>query len=207
VIVILLIPVLPFVSLGESFEATVQSWFDPALPQSRFALLVVAVLAADVLLPVPSSFVNTLAGARLGIAGGTAVAWIGMTVGAVVAFGLARWLGARIAHRLASTDDLAAMERQTERFGPAIVVVTRALPVLAEAAVLLLGTMELAWRRFLPPLLLANLGLAAAYAVIGHYAREQHSLAVALIASVALPVLAATIARRWFSKRPLHHSD
>jgi hypothetical protein len=54
----------------------------------------------------------------------------------------------------------------------------------------------LAWRRFLAPVAVANFGIAAVYSACGHYASQWDALPLALAASIALPVLAATIARR-----------
>jgi 3-dehydroquinate synthase len=53
------------------------------------------------------------------------------------------------------------MDNLGQRFGSGILVITRALPILAEAAVLLMGTVDLPWRQFLPAVMLSNLGIAA----------------------------------------------
>ncbi|MBI3838694.1 MAG: hypothetical protein HY288_12270 [Planctomycetia bacterium] len=82
-------------------------------------------------------------------------------------------------------------------YGSWILIITRALPVLAEAAVLLMGATQLAWRQFLPAVMLSNLGIAAVYSVLGQLAQAQGELPLALGASIALPLAAATIARRW----------
>ena len=200
VVLVLAVPIVPFVSLGDTLDERVAAWLHEGIPRTSFSAVVVGVLASDILLPVPSSFVSTLAGARLGPVGGTLVSWLGMTAGSVLGFALARWCGHALARRLSSPEDLASMEVLTDRHGPAILVFTRALPVLAEAAVLLLGAMRLPWRRFLPPLALANLGLAIAYSALGHWAGTQNQLPLALAASIALPVLAATIARMRMTK-------
>jgi hypothetical protein len=76
-------------------------------------------------------------------------------------------------------------------------VITRGLPVLAEAAVLWMGCTQLAWRRFLPAVVLSNLGIAAVYSALGQTALRYGELPLALAASIALPLLAATIARRF----------
>jgi hypothetical protein len=65
--------------------------------------------------------------------------------------------------------------------------------VLAEASVLLMGTTRLAWWRFLIAVGLSNFGIAAAYAALG----ERVQLPIAIAASIALPALAAALAR-WF---------
>ncbi|MBI2824531.1 MAG: VTT domain-containing protein [Planctomycetia bacterium] len=197
VTLVLLVPVIPFIGFGDSLDQRVEQWFDASLSPAATAAVVAAVLASDVLLPVPSSFVSTLAGSRLGVPAGTAVIWLGMTVGAVVGFGLARLCGRPLATRLSAPHDLRRMEALAARGGPTVLVLTRALPVLAEASVLLMGAIGLSWRRFLPVVMLANLGLAVAYAALGHYARQEGSLAVALAASIAIPVLATMVARRW----------
>jgi uncharacterized membrane protein YdjX (TVP38/TMEM64 family) len=197
VTLVLMVPAIAFLSFGDSLEARIERWFDAALSPVATATIVTGVLASDILLPIPSSFVSTLAGSRLGFVGGTAVVWLGMTLGAVVGFWLARVFGRPLAARLASPQDLSRMESFGEERGPVVLALTRALPVLAEASVLLVGAIGVPWRRFLPVVMLANLGLAAAYAALGHYAREEGNLAVALAASIALPLLATTIARYW----------
>ncbi len=194
---VLLVPIIPFLSFGDSLEAQVERWFDDSLSPAATAGIVVSLLASDILLPIPSSFVSTLAGARLGFLGATVVVWLGMTLGATIGFALARTFGRPLAQRFSSLDDLRRMEALGEDRGPAVLALARPLPVLAEASVLLLGAVGVPWRRFLPVVTLANLGLAAAYAGLGHYAGQEGNLAVALAASVALPLLATTAARYW----------
>lgn len=197
VTLVLLAPVVPFLLIGDWTEERVERWLDDTVSPGTTAGIVVGVLASDILLPVPSSFVSTLAGSRLGVAVGAGVIWLGMTAGAMLGFALARALGRPLAQRFSSTADLARMEGLAARGGPAVLALTRPLPVLAEASVLLLGALGLSWRQFLPMLFLANLGLAAAYAALGYWAHEQGNLPVALAASMVVPVLATVIARRW----------
>ena len=193
--VALLVPVLPFLSFGGWLEERVTWWLDPPPAPAVIVLGTVAILSTDILLPVPSSVVSTVAGAQLGILAATAASWLGMTIGAAIGFALARVCGRPLAERFSSVDDLRRMDSLATHYGPWILVATRALPVLAEAAVLFLGATRLSWRQFLPAVILSNLGIAAVYSVLGHYARSQGELPLALAASIALPVLAATMAR------------
>jgi uncharacterized membrane protein YdjX (TVP38/TMEM64 family) len=198
---VLLAPVVPFLLFGDWAEARITHWLDETLSTEATAGIVVGVLASDILLPVPSSFVSTLAGSRLGVAVGAAVIWIGMTAGCILGFALARWLGRPLALRFSSAADLQRMEALAQRGGPLILALTRPLPVLAEASVLLVGAIGLSWRQFLPVVCLANLGLAVAYAALGYWAHEQGNLPVALAASIIVPVLATFVARRWLPAR------
>jgi membrane protein DedA with SNARE-associated domain len=97
--------------------------------------------------------------------------------------------------RISSEAELERLDRLSERFGPRLLVLVRALPVLAEASVLLFGATRLSWRRFLLPVALANLGIAAAYSVFGYFGRTENVTFYVLAASVALPLLATTMVR------------
>ncbi len=198
---VLAVPVLPFVLLGDGLEGWFAALFDPPPTPLATWWLVAAALATDVLLPVPSSLVSTLAGARLGVLGGTTASWFGMSVGAAIGFALARRWGRPLAVRLASPDDMDRLDRLAVRLGPALVVLTRAVPVLAEASVLLLGINRLSWRRFLPALLLSNLGIALAYAAFGEFAGKHEWLPLALGISVAAPLAVTAIARWSLTRR------
>jgi uncharacterized membrane protein YdjX (TVP38/TMEM64 family) len=200
IVLALLVPIVPFLLLGESLDQRVAAWLDPPPSLGTVALVTVAVLAVDVFLPVPSSLVSTFAGAQLGIAAATAASWLGMTLGAIVAFTLARVCGRPLAVRLSSAEELDEIDRLSRRAGTWLLIITRPLPILAEAAVLFLGTSNMTWRQFLPPVLLSNLGIALVYAVLGRFAQSQGNLGFALAASVALPLLATTVAR-WLLKR------
>lgn len=192
------IVLLPLLVLGFGFEDRLAKYFAETVDSATFATATVGVLAVDVFLPVPSSLVNTLAGSRLGIVSGTLVAWLGMNLGAIIAFAFAKLLGRPLVLRLTRADDIARLEQLAELRGSGLLIVTRALPVLAEATVLLVGSLGLPWRAFLPPVLLANLGLAVAYAVLGHYSVQHGLLSTALVASIVLPLGATYLARRWW---------
>lgn len=189
----LAVPIVPFLWFGEAAEARFAEWLDRSTSPGVSAALVIGLLASDVFLPVPSSVVSTFAGKVLGFWGGTAASWLGMTLGAVLAFGLVRLLGRPIARRLSSEEELARMEAMVDRHGLFILIVARPIPVFAEASVLMLGMMQLGWWRFLLAVGLSNLGIAAAYALLGN--RVQ--LPIALAASIAIPLLVTLLAKRF----------
>jgi len=193
---ILLVPIMPFLLFGAEFETWVRHWADHPSSRPISALLIVALLASDIFLPTPSSMISTLGGWQLGWLGGTLVSWLGMTLGAALGFALARRWGRPLAAWLSRDADLDRLHGLSQRLGPAVLVVSRGVPVLAEASVLLMGVHQLSWRRFLPAVLLSNLGIAFAYSAFGDYAEQHHWLPLALGVSVALPVLLATLVTR-----------
>jgi uncharacterized membrane protein YdjX (TVP38/TMEM64 family) len=196
----LLVPIVPFLGFGPWFEGRIEGWLDPPPSPAAVALGTVALLSTDVLLPIPSSVVSTVAGAQLGIGLATLASWLGMTLGAVVGFVLAKSFGRGVAAWLSSADDLDRLDTVACRFGPWVLIVTRALPILAEAAVLLMGAARLPWRKFLPAIMLSNLGIALVYSILGHLARDRGQLLWAIAVSIALPLLATTMAR-WLVPR------
>lgn len=188
---VLAVPIVPFLFFGEALEARITSWLDSELSRRTAALAVIGLLASDILLPVPSSLVSTFAGRVLGFWRGMGASWCGMTTGAAIAFGLVRVFGRPLARRLSSDEELARTDALAARWGVLVLVLTRPVPVLAEASVLLMGTTRLAWWRFLAAAGLSNFGIAAAYAALG----ERVQLPIAIAASIALPVLTAALAR------------
>ena len=106
--VVLIMPLVLLATRGESFAAYVDAWRTNPPPRATLAALVVAVLASDIVLPVPSGPVSTLAGSQLGVLLGTLTSTVGMTLGAGIAFALAR--GVRGFSR-GSTDASATSQR------------------------------------------------------------------------------------------------
>ncbi len=195
-IVLFAIPIVPFLWLGESFEHSLLDALRRPSSPATVAGWVIGLLAADMFLPVPSSAVITYAGGVLGIIGGTVVSWAGLSLGALGGFGLARLFGEPLARRFSDADDVARMSDFARRHGPTALVLTRALPILAEACVLMLGAGRLSWRRFLPPMLASNAILALTYAACGAYFRDSNAFPIAIIASGAIPLIAALMIRR-----------
>ena len=64
------------------------------------------------------------------------------------------------------------------------------------------GIHQLAWQRFLPAIVVSNLGIAIAYAAFGDYAERNQWLPLALAISIAVPVVVAGLARRWLPQGP-----
>lgn len=206
VVLILLVPIVPFVVLGEGFETQLNDWLTTKESRPEIAAAVVLLLASDMVLPVPSSVVSTMAGAHLGVPYATAVSWLGMMIGSVLGFSLARWFGEPLARRFSGPEDWARLQEVNKRYGPYALAVTRPVPILAEAMVFLLGTTRLAWSLFLPVACLSNFAIALAYSVLGWMSIKYGQLAIALAASIGLPVIATLLARWLLPQGPARDS-
>ena len=201
VAVLLLIPILPFLVFGSTIEVWIEHWRHEPATRPVTALLVVGLLATDVLLPIPSSVISTVGGMRLGWLVGTLASWIGMTAGAVLGFSIARKWGRPVALWFTRDSELVRMQEANHRYGALLLVLTRGVPVLAEASVLLMGIHRMAWKSFLPPILLSNLGIACAYSAFGDFAGRHQWLPAALAIAIAFPVLLGAWLHRVMSRK------
>jgi uncharacterized membrane protein YdjX (TVP38/TMEM64 family) len=186
------VPLVPWLLWGARLDHAVAAWLNPPPPPAVLAAAEIGVLAADIVLPVPSSLVATLGGASLGLVAGTACAWVGMTLGSLAGWLLGRVAGVRRAAAL-DAEARAAVEATERRYGPLVVVVTRPLPILAEAAALLAGATGMPCRTFLAAAAPANLAIAFAWSLAGSLGRDADSLQWVAIAALAVPAAAATV--------------
>ena len=108
-------------------------------------------LATDLLLPIPSSLVSIAAGYVLGFWKGSAVIWIGMTAACLIGYLLGATAGREVTRRFVGEKELQRASHAQTRFGDWVVVVFRAVPVLAEASVLFAGVARMPFARFVAP--------------------------------------------------------
>lgn len=194
---LLLILVLPFFAIGHQLERWFEEWSENPPDRYLTAVTVVGILSTDILLPIPSSGVSTLAGWQLGTVWGTLASWIGMTLSAAVGFALALSCGSWFTRWFVREEDLDRMKTTSDRLGPLFLIVMRGVPVLAEASVLLVGVHRLSWRRFLPPVVLSNFVISLAYAAMGDIAGHRQEVTLGIAVAVVLPVILGIAVRRW----------
>jgi uncharacterized membrane protein YdjX (TVP38/TMEM64 family) len=182
------------------FEGRVHNWtlarMHANAPASKVALAVVVLLAADIALPVPSSLVSTAAGALLGFLPGLAASILGMTVCSQIGYWLGRTSGLALAQRIVPARDLERAARYAEARGDWALAASRAVPVLAEASVLLAGVLRVRPTRFFAIALLANAGISAVYCAVGAAALQSSSFLLAFAGAVIVPAVAMRLARR-----------
>lgn len=196
VTLVVVLVLVPFAIWEGRMTGLAQRALTDAATPTAVAAAVVAFLAADVLLPVPSSIVSAGAGSLLGFRAGFAAIWIGMTAGCLVGFGLGRFAQGFVRRRLLTDDDLARIRAAFEQSGGWLVVTSRPVPVLAELVMLTAGVAGL---RFLPVLALsaaANVVIAAVYAAAGSYAYTSDSLTIWVFAALGVPWIARAAHRR-----------
>jgi membrane protein DedA with SNARE-associated domain len=188
--VIFALIIIPFVLLETQLKAILDGAFAAVRGQPLLGgALIIALLAGDCVLPVPSSLVSAFAGAAFNWAAGSAVIWTGMTLGCVFGYGLGASAGRVLAVRLVGDAELERSRALFAEAGPAALIITRAVPVLAEAGVLAAGAARMPFGRFIAATSLANAGVATIFAATGAVAASTGSFLLVFTALAALPAL------------------
>ena len=139
------------------------------------ALCGVGLLVADVVLPVPSSLVMVTHGVLFGVVVGAALSLVGGVGAALAAYGLGRWAGTPALRRVCSPAERERASRLVERWGVLAIVVTRPMPLLAEAVAAVAGAQRLGLPRTAIASVVGALPAAGLYAVVGALGWSQAS--------------------------------
>jgi uncharacterized membrane protein YdjX (TVP38/TMEM64 family) len=152
------------------------------------ALLGVSLLVADAVLPVPSSLVMISLGALYGAFLGTLLALVGRFGMAIVGLALGR-AGAPIVVKLIGDARRVHAEGLVERWGAFAIIVSRPVPLLAEAVVLSAGAARLPWRVALPAAFVGSIPEAVAYGLLGATAASAKNGALVWLAFLVVGTL------------------
>jgi len=192
-IVILLIILIPFFLFNDSVETWIDYFFNSSPPKLLVGIAIGGLLSIDILAPVPSSVVSTAGGYFLGFISGTLISLAGMTVSCIIGYWLGKKFGTPISERLVGPKELSKLEKLQKKYGDWIIIISRAVPVLAEASVFVAGIGGMPLNRFILLILLSNLGISLVYAAIGAYSAHINSFLLAFAGAVILPTIAMTI--------------
>jgi uncharacterized membrane protein YdjX (TVP38/TMEM64 family) len=172
-----------------------------ARSRATASLVIGGLLAADVLLPVPSSVVSTAAGTLLGFVWGTIASASGMTAGCVLGYWIGRRFGRAGAVKLVGPKELARAETTLAGFREIALIACRPVPVLAEASVVAAGTLRVPFIRFLAIVTSINVAISAWYASIGSVATDARTFVAAFLVAALLPAIGLLGRAMWVRRR------
>ena len=194
---VLAIILVPFFLFGEKIETWTEDFLESSTDQAGWIAMVLgALLASDVLVPIPSSLTSTAAGLFLGFAAGTLTSLTGMTISCILGYWLGGRFGRPLASRLVGDHELTRLERLSQRVGNWVIVISRPVPVLAEASVLFAGISGMSTYQFLLLSILSNLGISVVYAAVGAFSATTNSFLLAFAGSILVPLVAMTLMKR-----------
>lgn len=162
------------------------------------AVMGVALLASDVVLPVPSSLIMAANGALFGLAGGAVLSLCGSMASALIGFGVGR-AGQRVVRRVVTEEEDARAGAMLERWGVLAIAVTRPVPILAETVAILAGASSMPLRQVAIAAFAGSIVPAAVYAWAGASADGLGSHAAVFGGVVAVSAL-LLLAGRWMPR-------
>ena len=183
---------------GLRTDVLIQRWMAGA--GSGSALLVVALLASDLFLPIPSSLVMVLSGAAFGVLWGSVLSLVGSIGGEWLGFELVRRYGRRASAAIAGDQDVDHLSRLFARHGAAVVAVTRALPIVMETTSVAAGLSTMKRSVFLFASLVGTAPIVVLYAYAGAVSRKTNSLVPAVVMIVAVAGLGWIVYRARLGK-------
>lgn len=192
-VAILLIILVPFFLFGESIENWANYFLISSPSKILVSLIIGGLLSIDILAPIPSSILSTAGGYFLGFTFGTLVSLTGMTISCIIGYWLGLKFGNPISKKLVGSRELSKLEDLQNKYGDFVIIISRAVPVLAEASIIVAGIGQMNLNRFILLVLLSNLGISLAYAAIGAYSAHLNSFLLAFAAAVILPSIAIVI--------------
>ncbi len=193
--------IVPFVVFEEVINREIGSLLSEEFNRLLLSSLIIFILSADIFLPIPSSVVGTASGAMLGPLTGTLVTWLGLSLGCLLAYGFGMLAGRFAIRRVAGEEELDKTGMMAQKHGDWVVVLFRAVPVLAESSVIWAGASRMPLKRYLMMTSLANFGVAAVYSNVGALVTGSISFLVAFVAALLLPGLAMLLSGRWFGRQ------
>lgn len=130
------------------------------------ALVGIALLAADVFLPIPSSLVMITNGAVFGVVLGTLLSLVGSLGAGLIGFFIGRRGGSVLARFVPPEQRLQA-NQLLKKWGLLAIIVTRPVPLLAETTAIAAGTSTIGWKNMTLATLAGSLPAAVIYAIAG----------------------------------------
>ena len=151
------------------------------------SVIVILALAADVILPVPNGLTNTFAGMSLGWAISSFVVWIGLNLGATIAYFLGRFAGRPIAKKIVGEREFIDAQASLKDFNIIGLIISRPVPGFAELTAITAGLSKISFKAFFSIVGITNIGVAIIFSGIGAAAIENDSSYLAFFGIAILP--------------------
>jgi len=184
--VVLLIPIVPYLVIG---ELPGEQWLSATDSSALvFALTGGGLLTLDVILPIPSSVVIALMGGRLGFFAGFVSAWLGLTIGNMIGYGVGRLWPQKLVPDFSESPTLIML------------ILSRPVPILAEAVAIAAGATRIRVIHMFTTCAVGNLIYAGILAANGAALLAADLTGPGIILPLFVPVIGWLLWRWWVRK-------
>lgn len=131
-------------------------------------LLIVSLLAADIVLPTPSSLISVAAAVIFGTLVGGILIFIGMSLCCLLGYFLGRSGHSLVQkHSINTAGSSSSLNNWVKRWGVWSLLISRPIPVMAETSVVMAGVARVPFKQFLFFTIPANAVIAIIYGMLG----------------------------------------
>lgn len=170
------------------FEESINTWINHLLNQNSgntlaLAVILFAILASDIFLPIPSCLLSAMCGAFLGPVFGFTVSFAAMTISSLVGYFIGRSASTLALKLIGENESSLAKSAKSGSF---MLLILRPVPVLAECSCVYAGLKRY---NFLTCAFYCSIGnaiISIVYAIIGHLGRANDSFIPAFVAVIIL---------------------
>lgn len=201
VLALALLVALPFAVWGDRIEAifSVQGALEWMRSTGWAWAAGLALIVSDIVLPIPSTAVIAALGILYGPVLGGLIAALGSVMAGSLGYWVCRAIGPERAARMAGHEGVAQTRELLDRWGFALIALSRWLPVLPETVAFLAGLVRMPYGRFLGALVAGSLPLGLVFATAGHLGQDAPLSVMA--GSALAPVVLWLAVRRMLSAR------
>lgn len=201
VLALVALVLIPFVIWGQQMDVAVEQLVRDQPTKLALALIGIAFLILDVVLPVPSSVVSISLCLLLGPAWGVPVVFIGMVGAFALGYFVGLQLPAALLREWVGSQAWDSLRTRQQSASMTCIAISRPVPVLAEVTALLAGSLRLPFYTSLATASASSLAVAAAYgsaAWLG-LSLANFSTTALVICAASLPV-ASWLVYRWMKR-------
>ena len=178
--------ILSFVFMNTFVETEITSVLSEKTGKGIVGLIIVLALSADIFIPVPSTFIAAVSGAKFGLFWGSFFCWLGLTIGSLIVYFTGKFWSVKTDKYNLQLD---VFSKRKIGMGLLVLAVCRAIPVLAETSVITAGTIGYPLKRFVPIMVVSNIGVSIAYCYIGIIATKHSPVFFAFLAVLMVTTL------------------
>jgi uncharacterized membrane protein YdjX (TVP38/TMEM64 family) len=187
----------PFLFWGEPIERLAPAMLAGAHTEWLVVGLGAVLLMVDVALPIPSSVISVMLCVLAGPMLGAAAIGIGMLGAFMCGYVLGRLLPREALRRWVGPALWDGVGRRAMRSGAIWIMISRPVPVLAEATAIISGSLGVPFRSALSAALVSSAGVAACYGVAASIGLADGGFELAFALSAVLAALPWFMSRLW----------
>lgn len=183
---LVLVIIVPFLVWGEEIERLAPAMLSMADTRLLIAGLGIVLLMIDVALPIPSSIISVMLCLLVGPALGALAITIGMSGGFACGYYLGRLLPKHSLRQWVGPQLWDSVSRQAASSGVIWIMVSRPVPVLAEATSIISGSLGVPFKPAMLAALLTSAGVAGCYSAAAIIGLSNGGFWLAFAASISL---------------------